>query len=184
MKKESRKFIKFFCQRDVKKGFKFIAVFTPIFFFLYLTVPFYIQLIELVYAQIVTAWLNFSGVKAFIISSTEPVQIIMPGIAIQISFLCTGLIELFVLVAAILASSGIEWKKRFYGLIGAFDAVVLFNLTRILLTLNLVQNNNQEITDFAHNFFFRVFLFIVIVGFYSLWFYWATEGQALRKLKQ
>ena len=93
---------------------------------------------------------------------------------IRITDLCTGLLELTVLVSAIIASLGINWKKRLIGVIGAIVAVFAFNFLRIIVSINIILENNLQAAEFAHDLFFRVFLVIVIVGFYGLWFWWAT----------
>ena len=162
-------------KKEKEKAFNFLASFGLIFALLYLTSFAYLNFVEIVLAQTVLLLLSWGGQPGLILSAAEPVVVMLPSLQFQISFLCTGLIEFFVLTAAILASHGIERNKKWWGLIGAFDVVILFNLFRILTTINLLQSAPAEVADLAHDILFRLSLFVVIAGFYALWFFWATK---------
>jgi exosortase/archaeosortase family protein len=93
---------------------------------------------------------------------------------IIISWLCSGTFEIIILACAILASFGIEWKKKFQGIAVAIVAGYFFNLIRVWLTVNIVLTQNIQIIEFAHDLLFRAVLFLYITGFYVLWFFWAA----------
>lgn len=94
---------------------------------------------------------------------------------IFISWLCTGVLEMIVLASAILASFGVSWKKKLQGILAAIVLGVIFNLLRIVLTINIILGQEGQIVEFTHDLLFRVILFVYIVGFYVLWFYWAER---------
>lgn len=105
----------------------------------------------------------------------EPVLIVLSqGTKIEISALCTGLMELIVIISAILASHGISWKKRAIGVLSAIIIAPIFNLLRIIITILLILNSNSiELIDLTHGILFRITLFLIIMGIYTIWFLWA-----------
>ena len=96
---------------------------------------------------------------------------------IVFSSLCTGLLELSVLVSAIIASRGIKIKKRIIGVAFATLTVFVFNIMRIYITISFILSQNLNEAEILHNILFKSFLFVVIVGFYFLWFKWSTESE-------
>ena len=167
-------------KEEKKKALKFLASFAVIFLLLYGTSFLYLDLIEIGLARVLLLLLSFFGQSGWIASFTDPVIVSLSSLQFQLSFLCTGLTEFFVLTAAILSSYGLEGRKKMWGLIGAFDVVVVFNLVRILVTINLLENASLEVADLAHDLLFRISLFLAIAGFYALWFYWATREKKSR----
>ncbi len=99
-------------------------------------------------------------------------QIYIPLLSqpIEIGFLCCGIIEFCLLSSAILASKGISIKKRVAGFLLSIPLIILFNLFRITITIIIVLHSSQGFAEFIHGFLFRVFLVILVVGFYYLWF--------------
>lgn len=176
-------FKKLLSRNELFKAGKFLAGFAIIFGVLYITYPLYLLSIELLYAYAINAVLLLFGRSGEILVQ-EPVLILLGNLTVQISFLCTGLIELFVLVAGIASSFGIEFRKRPWGIIGSFAVVFVFNLLRILIMILLLWNLSIEVVDFAHDFLFRATLFIVVVGYYSFWFYYATNKKFEEKIKK
>ncbi|MAG22344.1 MAG: hypothetical protein CL943_03525 [Candidatus Diapherotrites archaeon] len=108
----------------------------------------------------------------------NPVVELESGTKIEISELCTGLTELFIITAAILASIGISVKRRVLGAIAAAAIVFSLNLFRIFATIAIIiAANDMPLIEFTHNILFRVFLFISIAAIYMTWFYWAVTKQ-------
>jgi len=97
------------------------------------------------------------------------------GKTIFIAWLCTGLLEIIILVSAILASFGIKRKEKIVGIILAIIVGVIFNILRILITIHIVLTQNLQIVEFAHDILFKVILFVYITVFYVIWFYWAAR---------
>jgi exosortase/archaeosortase family protein len=164
-----------FSKGEKKKALKFLFSFTLIFLVLYASSFLYLEAVELAWANVLLFFFSLAGEAGVIVSFLDPVTVSLASLSFQLSFLCTGLTEFFVLTAAVLASHGIPRKEKIYGLVGAFDVVFLFNLGRIMVTVSLLKNAPLAVADLAHDFLFRVSLFVVIAGFYALWFYWATR---------
>jgi len=97
------------------------------------------------------------------------------GKTILISWLCTGILEIIVLISAILASFGVEWNKKIIGAIVAIILGAVFNILRIVVTIFIILSQNIQTTELAHDLLFRIILFIYIVGVYVLWFNWAVK---------
>ena len=92
---------------------------------------------------------------------------------IIISWLCTGILEIIILISAILASFGVSGKKKLIGVGAAIVAGVIFNLARILITVNFILTQEGPVVELAHDVLFRLVLFIYIVLVYVIWFNWA-----------
>ncbi|MFA6269483.1 MAG: exosortase/archaeosortase family protein [archaeon] len=98
------------------------------------------------------------------------------GKTILISWLCTGVLEIIVLIAAMLASFGVNWEKKIKGIGLAIVAGIIFNILRIAITVNIVLTQNLQTIELAHDLLFRLVLFIYIVGVYVMWFNWAMKS--------
>jgi exosortase/archaeosortase family protein len=97
------------------------------------------------------------------------------GKTILISWLCTGVLEIVVLIAAMLASFGIGPKEKLKGIIIAIIAGIIFNILRIFVTVNIVLTQNMQTIELTHDLLFRAVLFVYIVGVYVVWFNWAMK---------
>lgn len=87
-----------------------------------------------------------------------------------ISWLCTGILEIIILLGAIFASFGVSWKDKLKGMGGAIIIGIIFNFIRIWLTINIFVLTNAETTNIAHDLLFRLVLFIYISAYYIIWF--------------
>ncbi len=94
---------------------------------------------------------------------------------IFIAWLCTGVLEIIILISAILASFGIKRKAKIIGIILAIIVGIIFNVLRILVTIHIVLTQNLQVVEFAHDILFKVVLFVYITVFYVAWFYWAMR---------
>lgn len=157
--------------------FLFLAFFSLfILFMLSSLVP--LEFTELFVAKTVLFGLNAAGIQGEIIQG-EPVGIkLNDGPSIEISYLCTGLLEMILLAGVIIASVGIPINKRIIGIAVGMPATVAVNFGRIFATIYFIYNSSIETVEFIHNVFFRVTLFITIFCFYALWFKWATRKKS------
>ena len=166
-------------RRETIKGTIFLVGFLilfGLFSFLINVIPNLILQIEIFIANLILAILKAQGLDGSVLLLNElPVIELINGIKIQISYLCTGLMEATVLLAAILASHGIAWRKRIIGSVAGIVLAQIFNIARILLTITFILDSDIQTIEFVHNVFFRVTLFIVIVGIYAAWFWIATR---------
>ncbi|MFH1224851.1 MAG: exosortase/archaeosortase family protein [Candidatus Diapherotrites archaeon] len=174
---------------EALRGLKFLAgtavVFAALHFLFLLVVP--LANVELFYANLALFFAGFFGVNGNVQAFSEPVLIFAWGkgltFPISVSYLCTGLLEMLLLVAAVAASFGIEIRKRALGIAGAVAATVLFNLLRITASILLIVFYGLGIAEIGHEILFRLFLFVTVAGYYTLWFWWAT-GQAPKALNK
>ncbi len=94
---------------------------------------------------------------------------------IFIAWLCTGILEIIILISAIAASFGIKQKEKLIGIILAIIVGVIFNILRIIITIHIVLTQNLQIVEFAHDILFKLILFVYITVFYVIWFNWAMK---------
>ena len=127
---------------------------------------------------------SFGVLKIGVDYSQSTVLMSVEGKRIEISELCTGMLETVLLFTAILASFGISWKKRIFGACGALIFGFAFNQLRIFVSIMQILSTEIQIAELTHDFFFRLSLLIVIAGYYYLWFKKATKKGQLTKQKQ
>jgi exosortase/archaeosortase family protein len=102
---------------------------------------------------------------------------------IIISWLCSGVLEIIILICAMLASFGISMRKKLKGIAVAVILGVIFNTLRIWATLSLILTTNATVFEIAHDVLFRAILFVYIIVVYVVWFYWTQVGtNNLKKL--
>ncbi len=103
---------------------------------------------------------------------------------IVINDLCTGVLETMILVAAIVATLEIHWKKRAVGAIAAVIGIFVFNQIRIVSTVFFILNAPIDLVVLSHDIFFRVFLFITIAVFYWLFLKWGKEASPKKRVRK
>tara|TARA_Y100000310_G_scaffold296055_1_gene327992 strand:+ start:100 stop:645 length:546 start_codon:yes stop_codon:yes gene_type:complete len=160
---------------EIYKAGKFLLGFTVFFFglsFLFGLIP--LEVVELITAQVSLFLLNLLGVNGTI-EIGEPVKMLLGEKVILISYLCTGALELIVLVSGIAASFGIGIRKRLLGVGAAIFFGFAFNQARIVATILAIFGFSLPIVELTHDLLFRIFLFVYIAGFYAVWFWWATR---------
>lgn len=177
-----------FGRQDAVRTGRFLLYFIIAYMLLSLAVKaiFPVQAVELFVANNVLGFLQLLG-QAGTVSMGETALIeLQSGIAIEISELCTGIMETLIIVCAIIASVGIEWRKRLLGAAVAGVATIVLNQARIVVTaLIILGSGDLALIEFTHNVLFRLFLFLSIAGLYIAWFYWAasSEGKISGKRK-
>jgi len=166
-------------KRELGASAKFLAAFFAIFFLLNI----FLLLIPLALIESIAAFLASFALQAFGIKTqvmfAEPVKLMLNNtFEIEINYLCTGLLESTVLVSGILASLGIDWRKRACGALTGLLFVNALNIIRIVITaLAIVNVKDAFLLDFIHNILFKLTLFVGIAGFYALWFCIATKEE-------
>lgn len=179
----------FFGLNKEKKELKAEAIKTTRFFLAFLAVFIILMLvfsfIPLILLEFITVlpvqfFLSLQGIQSSI-ELQEPLLLhLETRQTIIISYLCTGLIELTLIVSLILGSIGIPLKKRIIGAIISIPLTYFFNTIRIITTINAIISLEVQIVDLLHNILFRVTLFTVIVGIYFVWFSWATKNKSFK----
>jgi len=167
-------------REEISKSGKFLLGLAIIFLalnLLFSLIP--LEWVEFVFAFLTSLILSIFGVQNELVYG-EPVLLLLHNfpIPISISYLCTGLLELSIVIAAVAASFGIDQQKRFIGIIAGIATIFAFNLARIVLSIGIILLFGLEIGELSHELLFRIFLFLVIAGFYWVWFNWATKGKS------
>jgi exosortase/archaeosortase family protein len=159
-------------REEAKKAGRFVALFVFLYLFLSL---------------VVFAVIPEGHIQGFIANATaaffggtvswgeNPIVALSNGVEIEISPICTGMTELFIIAAAILASLGIEVWKRLVGAVLAAASVFALNLFRVVATTAAMLGDSLTAAELLHNVFFRAFLFVSVAALYVVWFYWAVK---------
>ncbi len=160
---------------EAVKGGKFLLVLIVSYVILSLVIGLIpLEWIELLLAKAVLFFLGLTGMQGEIVFQ-EPVLIYFENFSVQISYLCTGLMEFILLVSAVTATEGIKRKKKVFGIIGAGIATFLFNIMRIAITISLIQGSSMEEIELTHDVLFRLSLFVLVAGYYFLWYYFSVK---------
>ncbi len=119
---------------------------------------------------------SFVGLVDFEMETAYSFIINQTNQLIVISWLCTGVLEIIILVSAMIASFGIKFEKKLVGIGVAIFSGIIFNFIRIWITLNIIMLQNAEVFELAHDLLFRLTLLLYIIIVYVIWFNWA-EGK-------
>jgi len=174
----------------LKAGFIFLSLFLLFFIFIYVILGYSFLYNYINYFFGITS--NFIINHVFGIITTFSYSIVDGASVITISsldypifinFLCTGILEFALLASAILASTSVSWKKRVIGVSLSIPLVIIFNIIRISFTVYLITALNLSWANFFHGFLFRLFLVIIVIGFYWLWLRKSTN-QVIKKKKR
>ncbi len=175
-----------FSRDDAVKTGRFLAIFIIVYLALSVLIKFFfpVIVIEQWVADNVLGFLQFIGYQGYVTISETAVIHLESGPAIEISELCTGLMETLIVVSAIIASAGIDWRKRLFGSVSAGLATIVLNFARIVFTIWLIlETADIALITFAHNILFRAFLLISIAGIYIIWFWWAVKDDVKKTKK-
>lgn len=124
----------------------------------------FLQQIEAVHVRSILNWVGVettSGVVAH--------QFLMSGKLIEISPLCSGLLEMLLLASAILATRNEKWSSRIRGAIVGVMVLYGFNLLRMVVTLLQLEHASLSFAVFTHDFLFRLLLILGFVFVYGGW---------------
>ncbi len=166
-----------FSRKDALQAGKFIAAIVVLFlFFGFVFSLFPLEWFEGFFASATLWFLKLLGFKGVVVAG-EPVLVYLDSFAAPLgfSYLCTGILELTIVWSAVLASFGIDLRKRLIGVAAAAIVLVAFNFARIISSILIIAWLGLDAGNFSHDILFRVFLFVVIAGFYYVWFGWATK---------
>ncbi len=176
-----------FERQDAVKTGRFVLYFLLAYLAASLAVEalFPIQAIELFVANNVLSFLQGAGYSGSVEAGETAIISLEAGPQIEISELCTGVMETLIIVSAIVASVGIAWKKRLFGAAAAGLTTIAFNYVRIIVTAMLILGTSDiSLISFTHNVLFRTFLFLTIAVLYIAWFYWAVRGEFKQSSKE
>lgn len=168
-----RKSTKIFIEAQFKrKFFRFFLLFFLISVGLYSLFYFWkggTQTLQRWTALISGGILKILGFPAVVNGTTYSVS----GMAIEIIPECTGLYEIIVFAAIVLAFPASLYKK-IVGVIGGVLILVLLNLVRLLI-LALVGMRNREWMDWVHLYLWQLTLILFVIGLFLAWLSWAKK---------
>ena len=95
--------------------------------------------------------------------------VFLDGFAVRIIEECTGVFEVIIFVAAVLAFPTI-WAKRLIGLAMGIPLLYVFNVVRILVLI-LVGRYYPDVFEFMHLYFWQATLILMITSVWLLWIF-------------
>ncbi len=131
----------------------------------------------------VTAQLQYLVLSAFTDKVTIDGNLVyLDGFAVRIIEECTGVFEVIIFVAAVLAFPT-TWAKRLIGLAMGIPMLYIFNVVRILVLI-LVGRYQPDVFEFMHLYFWQATLILMITSVWLLWIFKVVrdEGEALPSL--
>ena len=90
-----------------------------------------------------------------------------PRLAVEIIEECTGLYEIVIFVAAVLAYPAI-WREKTTGIAGGIVLLYLLNIARMVFLI-AVGNARPDWFDFLHVYFWQATLILMITSVWLLW---------------
>jgi exosortase H (IPTLxxWG-CTERM-specific) len=121
----------------------------------------------------VSAWVL--GLLGF---SVQVTGVVYSGsnVAIQIIPECTGLYEMIIFSAILLAYPA-PWRKKLVGVVVGVAILFVLNLVR-LLVLGLIGMRNAELMEWVHLYLWQLTLILFVVGMFLAWLAWARPRSA------
>ncbi len=119
-------------------------------------------------AQLSQFLLSLLGKAAIITSQNGVPHLIMYNLDAEINNLCSGGLELALLIGFIAASRDKTVKQRIKGIVAGLLFFILFNASRIAFTMN---SFGTPWFEPLHEALFRVVLIIGLVTYYTIWYY-------------
>ncbi len=117
-----------------------------------------------------TAQLAYLVLSAYSDEATISGNLIhMNGFAVRIIEECTGIFEVIIFVAAVLAFPT-SWAKRMVGLAMGIPMLYVFNVVRILVLI-LVGRYQPDVFEFMHIYFWQATLILMITSVWLLWIF-------------
>ena len=126
-----------------------------------------------VLVQALTSWtadIEYHALRLFTSAATlEGNVVYLDGFAVRIIEECTGVFEVIIFVAAVLAFPT-TWAKKAIGLGMGIPLLYLFNVVRILV-LMFVGRYQPSIFEFMHIYFWQATLILMITSVWLLWIF-------------
>ena len=141
-----------------------IALVVGILFFLLQPFEIHLQIAE---AGFVQSALHALGTETR--PTENPIQFFAGEKLIEISPLCSGLLEMILLVAAIVATRDASVRKKIIGIILGVGVLFAWNLVRMLISIQQLLHTNLEFAELTHGVLFRVML---VIGFALIYWIW------------
>lgn len=123
------------------------------------------------HAESVQGILGSAGVESTVSGNILTMEVQGQDVDFLISRLCSGDVEIALLISLLLASFDVLLIWRLVGAFIGTGFLLLMNPLRIAVTLLLTKDSGMEAGDFYHNILFRLFLFVLLVLYYFIWYH-------------
>lgn len=156
--------------RSHKPIIKFCIIFLGLLILLTTTFPFLSDEFnpQLTWLMVVTADVTGFFLKLFGLTIRVSGRIVsMPNFAIEVVGECTGLYEMLIFLAAMIAYPA-GWKKKLIGAGLGIPLLYVINIVRMVF-ICLVGNWSPGTFDFMHMYFWQVAMILIIVSVWVLW---------------
>jgi exosortase/archaeosortase family protein len=172
----------FFTKKEEKMRTEAIAFLTRwgvLFVFFYFILMGYERALQEMETQHVQSILSALGMAT--LNGPTSIQFFAGINRIEISALCSGLIEMVLLGTAILATQTRSIHSRLRGVIVGVFLLYVFNLVRIVITILQLHYTTLSFATFTHDILFRL---ILILGFAILYGAWLNFDKICMVLRQ
>jgi archaeosortase B (VPXXXP-CTERM-specific) len=89
-------------------------------------------------------------------------------IALQVIEECTGVYEMIIFAAAVLAFPA-GWRKKGLGIFLGLPLLYAINILRMMLLAYVQAHGSPDLFDFMHIYFWQATLILMILGVFILW---------------
>lgn len=111
----------------------------------------------------------------------NPVQFWAELFLIEISPLCSGMLELILLSAAITATPGRSVRNKLLGITGGIFFLYVFNVLRIVFTILQLTHTSLAFATLTHDILFRITLLGGFALAYGIWLHSRVIWNSLTK---
>jgi archaeosortase B (VPXXXP-CTERM-specific) len=149
---------------------KFCLVFLGLLVVLTTTFPFLSDKFnpQLTWLMVVTADLTGLFLKLFGLTVRVSGRVVsLPNFSVEVVGECTGLYEMLIFLAALIAYPA-GWKKKLMGAVLGIPFLYVINIVRMIF-ITVVGNWSPQTFDFLHLYFWQVAMILIIVSVWVLW---------------
>jgi len=149
---------------------KFCLIFLALLVVLTATFPFLSDKFnpQLTWLMVVTADITGFFLKLFGLTARVSGRIVtLPNFSVEVVGECTGLYEMLIFLAAMIAYPT-GWKKKLIGAGLAIPFLYVINIIRMIF-ISMVANWSPRTFEFLHLYFWQVAMILIIVSTWILW---------------
>jgi archaeosortase B (VPXXXP-CTERM-specific) len=123
---------------------------------------------QLTWLMVVTAEMTGSILRLFGLTVGVSGRVVsLPNFSIEVVGECTGLYEMLIFLAAMIAYPA-NWKKKLLGAVLGIPALYIVNIIRMVF-ITMVGNWSPKSFEFMHMYFWQVAMILIIVSVWVLW---------------
>ncbi|MBM3282219.1 MAG: exosortase/archaeosortase family protein [Candidatus Diapherotrites archaeon] len=150
----------------LREGILFLTVFAGLSIILYVVFSPLEGLLQSIVASHARSILHVIGTPTQTLNS---IQFWAGNKLIEISPLCAGMMEMILLASVMMATRTVSRMKKIKGIVVGIALVYVFNLLRIVITVQQLIHASFSFAEFTHDWLFRGLLFVGLIGIYYAW---------------